>query len=104
METIRAWPAPKDKSEVKSFLQTCQFSSRYMRGGPGETYSDVTKPLRELTRQGVWFKWTEECARSFRRLKEMLISDTVLVSYDTKRPTRLYVDHGPHGVMGYVPQ
>ena len=104
VKTIKAWPAPKDKSEVKSFLQTCQFSSRYMRGAPGETYSDVTKPLRELTRQGVWFKWTDECEQSFKKLKKMLVSDSVLVSYDTKRATRLYVDHGPHGVCATVGQ
>ena len=104
VKTIKAWPVPKDKSEVKSFLQTCQFCSRYMRGAKGETYSDVTKPLRELTRQGVWFKWTEECEQSFHRLKEMLISDTVLVAYDTKRVTRLYVDHGPDGLASTVGQ
>ena len=28
VKTIRRWPAPKDKSEVKSFLQTCQFSRK----------------------------------------------------------------------------
>ena len=104
VKTIRAWPAPKDRAEVKSFLQTCQFCSRYMRGAKGETYSDVTKPLRELTRQGVWFKWTEECDKSFKRLKEMLVSDTVLVSKDTKRSTRLYVDHGPNGVCATIAQ
>lgn len=98
VKTIKAWLAPVDKAEVKSFLQTCQFSSRYMKGSQGEIYSDVTKPLRDLIRQGVWFKWTEACDRSFKRLKEMLVSDMVLVSYDTKRATRLYVDHGPNGV------
>ena len=75
-----------------------------MRGAKGETYNDVTKPLRELTRQGVWFKWTEEFDKRFKRLKEMLVSDTVLVSYDTKRSTRLYVDHGPNGVCATIAQ
>ena len=97
-KTIKAWAAPADKVEVKSFLQTCQFCSKYMRGAAGETYSDVTRPLRELTRQGVWFKWSEECQKAFQKLKNMLVADTVLVNYDTRRATRLYVDHGPVGI------
>ena len=69
-----------------------------MREVAGETYSDVTRPLRELTRQGVWFKWSEECHKAFQKLKNMLVADTVLVNYDTRRATRLYVDHGPVGI------
>ena len=75
-----------------------------MRGAKGENYSDVTNPLRELTRQGVWFKWTEEFDKRFKRLKEMLVSDTVMVSYNTKLSTRLYVDHGPNGVCATIAQ
>ena len=101
---IKDWPAPKDKAEVKSFLQTVQFCSGFMRPDTGETYSDITKPLRELTTHGKWFKWSEECEKSFKRLKELLCSDTVLMSYDPERSTRLYVDHGPDGVASTVTQ
>ena len=75
-----------------------------MKPGKGETYSDLTKPLRELTRQGVWYKWTKECQSSFTRLKGLLCEDTVLVCYDPKRSTRVYVDHGPEGVASTVAQ
>ena len=40
VEHIKSWLEPKDKSEVKSFLQTVQFVAPYMRVGPKETYSD----------------------------------------------------------------
>ena len=100
---IKAWPSPKDKAEVKSFLQTVQFSSTYMRPKQ-DTYSDITKPLRDLTRQGVWFKWTQQCEESFQQLKSLLCADTVLVGFDPKRFTRVYVDHGPEGVASTVAQ
>ena len=87
VEAVKMWPPPEDKSAVKSFLQTVQFSSSYMRPGKGKTYSDVTKPLRNLTRQGVKFVWTKECQESFKELKELLCSDTVLVAYNPKRHT-----------------
>ena len=101
---LKAWTAPKDKAEVKSFLQTVQFSSSFMRPAGGKTYSDITKPLRDLTKHGVGYKWTAECQKSFETLKELLTSDTVLAGYDPKRFTRIYVDHGPEGVASTVAQ
>ena len=104
VEAVKKWPVPEDKAAVKSFLQTVQFCSSYMRPGDGETYSDLTKPLRHLTKQGKWYKWTEECQSSFSRLKGLLCSDTVLGCYDPERFTRVYVDHGPEGVASTVAQ
>ena len=75
-----------------------------MRMGPGETYSDVTAPLRKLTAHGTHFKWTMECQSSFNKMKNMLSTDTVLFNYDPGRKTRLYVDHGPKGVAATVTQ
>ena len=58
VDTIKGWPAPEDKTALKSFLQTIQFCSSYMRAGEGQTYSDITAPLRQLTAQEKHFKWT----------------------------------------------
>ena len=104
VEIIKNWVRPEDKAAVKSFLQTVQFNSGYMRPGEGKTYSDITKPLRELTRQGVRFVWSQDCEDSFTVLKDLLCSDTVMVPYDPKRRTRIYVDHGPEGVAATVAQ
>ena len=104
VDVIKQWKAPVDKSEVKSFLQTCQFSQPFMRPGNGRTYSDVTAPLRRLTAKSVRFVWDQKCQDSFEELKCLLSSDTVLANYDPKLPTRLYVDHGPRGVAATVAQ
>ena len=48
VKLIHNWPEPKEKSEVKSFLQTVQFCATFMRPGKGETYSDITCPGRIL--------------------------------------------------------
>ena len=99
---IKSWPAPKDKAEVKSFLQTVQFSQEYMRPGPGRSYADVTKPLRRLTAKVIPFKWDSKCEDSFQELKSLLCSDTVMVPFEPGRKTRVYVDHGPHGLGATV--
>ena len=80
-----AWPAPEDKTALKSFLQTVQFCSPYMGAGEGQTYSDITTLLRKLTAQWKHLKWMEECQTSFQKLKDLLSSDTVLESYDPHR-------------------
>ena len=72
--------------------------------GPGETYADVTKPLRLLTSKQNKYDWTTDCARSFKKLKDLLCSEQVMVNYDPKRKTRLYVDHGPGGLAASVCQ
>ena len=49
---IKNWPAPKSSSEVKSFLQTVQFNSKFLGGKPGEmSYPELKEPLRVLTRK-----------------------------------------------------
>ena len=104
VKLIKSWPSPADKSEVKSFLQTAQFCSVFMRPGKGRTYSDVTRPLRKLTNWKVKFVWTKECEDSFQELKNLLCSDTVMANYELNKKTRLYVDHGPGGVAGSIAQ
>ena len=86
VEAIRQWEAPRDKAGVKSFLQTAQFCSIYMKGEGGETYSDLTKPLRVLTRYGVHFKWDKQCQESLRKIKEALMGNKVMAAYDPRKP------------------
>ena len=63
---IKNWPEPKSCAEVKSFLQTVQFHSKFLQGKPGEmSYPEITKPLRELTKKGSKFKWEKEQKHSF---------------------------------------
>ena len=104
VKAIKDWPAPTDKSEVKSFLQTVAFSQEFMRPSNDRTYSDVTAPLRRLTAKSVRFNWDKKCQESFEELKSLLCSDTVMGNYDPDKATRIYVDHGPAGVASTVAQ
>ena len=55
---IKNWLAPKSVSEVKSFLHTVQFNSKFLGGKSGEaSYPELTQPLRSLTKRRVRFKW-----------------------------------------------
>ena len=89
MEQISKWKPLKDKAGVKSFLQTIQFCKSFLKPKGGQTYVDVTRPLRRLTSKSVRFEWTKDCQESFNELKELLVSDTVMAYYDPKLPTRV---------------
>ena len=75
-----------------------------MRPPAGKMYSDVTKLLRELTRHNERFNWTKEFEDSFKPLKSLFTKDQVMVTFNTKRETRLYVDHGSMDVAFTVAQ
>ena len=102
---IKNWPAPKNSSEVKSFLQTVQFNAKFMGGKAGEsTYPDLTAPLRNLTKKYARFRWGKSEEDAFIELKKRLCSDRVLVPYDLSKKTRLYVDSSPVGTQATVCQ
>ena len=102
---IKNWPAPKSSSEVKSFLQTVQFNSKFLGGKPGElSYSELTEPLRALTRKNARFVWGTRESAVFEELQARPCSSQVLVSYDTHRKTRLYVDSSFVGTQATVAQ
>ena len=102
---IRKWPRPKSNAEVKSFLQTVQFNSKFMAGGPGElSFAELTTPLTALTKKNTRFIWGEREMPAFKEIKHCLCSDRVLVPYDTRLNTRLYVNSSHIGTQVTVAQ
>ena len=104
-KVIQDWPAPNSKSEVKSFLQTVQFNSKFLGGQAGEaSYPELTEPLRAITKKYARFRWGEREESAFVEIKRRLISNRVLIPYDTSKPTRLYVDSSPVGTQATICQ
>ena len=58
-----------------------------MRPGKGQTYADDTEPLRKMTNKNVKFEWADDCAHSFKELKELLTENTVMTNFETLRKT-----------------
>ena len=103
-KVIKEWKRPKDKKEVKSFLQTVAFCRVFMKPDGGRTYADVTAPLRQLTGKHVKYNWTKQCEASFKEMKQLLMSDKVMANYDPHRRTRVYCDDGPKGLGATIAQ
>ena len=66
-EKIRAvteWPRPKSVHDVQSFLGLASYYGRFVRG-----FSEMARPLTELMRAGVEWKWSTSQHQAFNRLK-----------------------------------
>ena len=87
----------KNTTQVKSFLQMCQYNSMSTFGNQ-ETYSDITAPLRTLLRKDTVFHWTVQCDTAVSKLKEALVSEQVMAHWATDCPTELVVDRWPEGI------
>ncbi|PFX34758.1 Retrovirus-related Pol polyprotein [Stylophora pistillata] len=87
---LKAAGPPQSVEEVRSFLFFVGANVDFMQG-----FAQATAPLRELLKANAKFQWTQEYQRSFERVREMLMSDTVMAYFDPRRKTKLKTNAGP---------
>ena len=73
VEVVQSWPTPRNIHAVRSFLGTCSYYRRFIKG-----FADIAKPLHKLTEKQVKFIWTAECQNSFEILKARLTQAPIL--------------------------
>lgn len=71
--SVRDWPVPQTKKQVRSFLGFCSYYRKFVKG-----FSLIAKPLFSLTENLAKFIWTDQCEMAFRELKRRLISSPIL--------------------------
>ena len=99
VKAIHDAPPPTSVSEVRSFLGMVTYCAKFL-----PNFSDITKPLRELTKRDTVFRWKEEQNRAFRKVKQMLTSDTVMAYFDKEKHTELTTDASPWGLSAILSQ
>ena len=67
-------------------------------------FSEVSQPLRELTKSDTPFSWTQSQERAFNKIKELLTSSTVMAYFDPKKMTELVTDASPVGLSAILLQ
>ncbi|KAI1007317.1 hypothetical protein K3495_g897 [Podosphaera aphanis] len=96
VKVIENWIPPSNVKSVQSFLGFCNFYRRFIRN-----YGVIAKPLNNLTRRGVEFRFTNECQAAFHDLKHKLINAPVLAHYNPEAESRLETD-ASDGVIAAV--
>ncbi|CAA0807973.1 Uncharacterized mitochondrial protein AtMg00860, partial [Striga hermonthica] len=90
---VQNWSAPKNSSEVRSFLGLAGYYRRFIEG-----FSKIALPLSQLTRKSVKFEWTERCESSFQELKRRLKMAPVLTIPNPSRSFTIYSDASRQGL------
>ena len=96
---IQNTEAPKNVSEVRSFLGMTQYVSRFIPG-----YAIKTEPLRALTKKDAPWKWTRKEAEAFEKLKQALSDTPVMAYFDSTQDTKVIVDASPVGIGAILTQ
>src|SRR5437588_272711 len=87
LKAVKDWPRPKTIKDIQKFLGFCNFYRRFVKD-----YSELARPLFDLTRKGGPFIWTVCHKRAFTGLQHALTSFPVLLLLDYGCPFTLYTD------------
>jgi len=97
IEDMVAAPAPKNEAELRSWLGLVNYYSRFM-----PNLSSKLRPLNELLKKDVSWKWSVECEQAFLNCKLALKGPNVLAHYDAKQPISLACDASAYGVGAVI--
>ena len=84
---VAEWPVPTNKKEVQSFLGFTNFYRRFI-----QDFSHHARPLFNLTKNDVEWKWNLDEQTAFELLKGKIISAPVLALPDNSKPFRIEAD------------
>ena len=73
IEMVKDWPAPKNLTELRSFVELCSYYRKFVEG-----FASIARPLHELTGKDKKFVWSKECQTAFEHLKEKLCTSPIL--------------------------
>lgn len=97
--SVRDWPVPQTKKQVRSFLGFCSYYRKFVKG-----FSLIAKPLFSLTENLAKFIWTDQCEMAFRELKRRLISSPILSFPKSEGQFILDTDASNHGIGAVLSQ
>ena len=84
---IRDWPTPQTVKDIWSFLGFCNFYRPFIKG-----FATVARPLNELTRKDVEWKWETPQCQAFETLKQCVTTEPILTHPDPTKQYTLEVD------------
>ena len=96
---IMQWLEPSNVTEVKQFLGIASYYRRFVRD-----FSDVAKPLTDLTKNESDLIWTTECQEAFNALKGALTGTEVMACPNDTDDFVLDVDASDFGIGAVLTQ
>ena len=76
IQAIQDWPEPHKVQDIMSFLGFANFYHRFIY-----SYLEITVPLTQLTRKDVLWDFSDNCRKSFEKLKKAFTTALVLTHW-----------------------
>ena len=99
VEAIKNWPTPTTVTEVRGFIGFINFYRMFIKG-----YGDIARPLHALTGKKAEFRWGKEQEDAFRRIKELMVVEPVLVLPDPSKPFEVEANSSDYTIGGQLGQ
>ena len=99
LHSLREMPPPEDLTGVRRFLGFVGYYRKFI-----PRYSDIARPLTNLTRKDIPFDWTNACQTAFQMLKEFLLKEPILKYPMPEQPYILYTDASKYAWAGVLTQ
>ena len=99
LENLKKMPPPTDITGVRKFLGFIGYYRKFIR-----QYSDIARPLTNLTHKDKVFDWSGACQGAFEMLKEALLKEPILKYPDPSKPYVLYTDVSKYAWAGVLTQ
>ena len=99
ISAVKDWPTPRDKTGVRAFLGLCSYYRRFVKN-----FSDIAKPLHQLTEEKRQFDWNHECEEAFNNLKQRLCETPILGYPDPENEFIVDTDASNTGLGGVLSQ
>ena len=96
---VMEWPRPTTVKQVRGFLGFANFYRKFI-----PKFSDIARPLNDLTKKDHVFDWTEECEHAFEDLKKKFTEEPILLMPDKTKPFELECDASLHAIGAVLRQ
>lgn len=77
IKVVKQWPIPSNLTELRSFVGFCRYYRRFV-----PNFAMIAKPLHDLTKKNITFRWNDDCQTAFDRLRKELATALVLAHPD----------------------
>ena len=99
LNRIKHWPTPKMVKDIRSFMGFMNFYWKFIGN-----YSNIARPLIDLTKKNEPWNWSEACQNAFTHIKEIFMKEPVLQLPNIVKPFAIATDASKYTSGGVLLQ